>query len=730
MPKIATDLNLGLIRLRTGDEAKKHLAKEKTLRAPVISKADKAKMKHKKVLGMDFYYGKKEKDAGVLPEFLAKPRRGEKLEPGSEDFMKNQAFGRAVGSGGVPGWMVGGALGAVAGGRKGSVPGMLLGGAGGAALGGAAGTAAMYPSKLRKQREKSDKKKDKTAAAYSSMALELEKWAINPALLGGLLGAGAGALAGGEGRRLKGALLGGAAGAGGGALAGKHLARGAAKAVKAAPRAGRHVEQRLPKVVLQPGKGARAAQAAPKPSSSVQALKKAVSPSQAKTHMGGMGQPGLVTPAKSGQTMAGVAPAPSRGVAKTVGMAPTGGAPPVSGVRPAGVPQQNMGELVRQARSAQPTAAGGQRIAASMKNVPADTMRQAKGAITPEMAAMGMTPERAVQVMGMSGGGQPISNVVAREVAGQASRGIPGRTFMPAAANMATKAASALPFMLLELIKAGSIDLQDVKDVGGDIGEELGEAIGDAAEQTPRERTIGSIIKFWKHSRGKKKTAGSLQREATSPKFIAQGLASLGAIYGAHRLGKHVRNRKKDSSGKKKTAGPYLLDKLHVEPKIRNFKAEAPEEKHRVKQSAAVGINDPAKRLAESQKIGVPQTQTPKVKPMNIKIAFAESMYSGGTGRGHNNYVSQIPAFTAPPLKTAGPPSEGEDKKKKAKTKEAAMVDELMKLNAISSPQGQLGKTQRIGAPRVTAPPGPSIHQIAKPVGFGRPAPGSTKGAI
>lgn len=67
---------------------------------------------------------------------------------------------------------------------------------------------------------------------------------------------------------------------------------------------------------------------------------------------------------------------------------------------------------------------------------------------------------------------------------------------------------------------------------------------------------------------------------------------------------------------------------------------------------------------------------------------------------------------------------------KDALKKQASMADELMKLNAISSPQGQLGKTQRIGAPKVTAPPGPSIHQIAKPVGFGRPAPGATKGAI
>ena len=40
---------------------------------------------------------------GLLPDFLDKPRRGERLEPGSEDFKKNRAFGRGIGAAGLSG---------------------------------------------------------------------------------------------------------------------------------------------------------------------------------------------------------------------------------------------------------------------------------------------------------------------------------------------------------------------------------------------------------------------------------------------------------------------------------------------------------------------------------------------------------------------------------------------------------------------------------------------------
>lgn len=97
------------------------------------------------------------KEASVLPAFLAKPRRGERLEPGSDDFAKNQAFGRAVGGGGVPGAFPGAIAGGVLGSHYLGTPGMVLGAGAGMALGMGAGTALAYPSKLRKQREIAEK---------------------------------------------------------------------------------------------------------------------------------------------------------------------------------------------------------------------------------------------------------------------------------------------------------------------------------------------------------------------------------------------------------------------------------------------------------------------------------------------------------------------------------------------------------------------------------------------
>lgn len=154
------------------------------------------------------------------------------------------------------------------------------------------------------------------------------------------------------------------------------------------------------------------------------------------------------------------------------------------------------------------------------------------------------------------------------------------------------------------------------------------------------------------------------------------------------RLLEHFKEKKSSAAG-----SPYLLDKLHVEPKIRPMRADAPKAEFRVKQ------------------------------------AFTESQYSGGTGEGPlRNYESHIPPFVNPPIKTSGPPSEDQGKRK---SKTAAMVDELCKLNAVTSPLSQLTKVQKIGAPKASAPPGPSIQQVAKPMGFGRPQPGATKsGAI
>jgi len=118
-------------------------------------------------------------------------------------------------------------------------------------------------------------------------------------------------------------------------------------------------------------------------------------------------------------------------------------------------------------------------------------------------------------------------------------------------------------------------------------------------------------------------------------------------------------------------------------------------------------------------------------KAASIKLAFTESIYSGGTsiGAGSLNYAAGIPAFVNPPVKTAGPPSEQSPRKKAAITKLSAMVDELMKLNAVNAItiQGRASQARRVGQPGTSSKPGPSLAQITKPIGYGQPIEGATK---
>lgn len=95
------------------------------------------------------------------------------------------------------------------------------------------------------------------------------------------------------------------------------------------------------------------------------------------------------------------------------------------------------------------------------------------------------------------------------------------------------------------------------------------------------------------------------------------------------------------------------------------------------------------------------------------KYAFTESQYSGGLGPGRFiQQASYIPPFRDPPLSKSGGPAAPKGKVKKA---------------AGLTPAGLLRKSQRVGAPKASAPPGPSIADISKPIGFGRKMPGATK---
>jgi hypothetical protein len=95
--------------------------------------------------------------------------------------------------------------------------------------------------------------------------------------------------------------------------------------------------------------------------------------------------------------------------------------------------------------------------------------------------------------------------------------------------------------------------------------------------------------------------------------------------------------------------------------------------------------------------------------------SFATSEYSGPIGHLHVNYRSGNLPITQPALKMD--------------TKTAALLP-VFKQASIITPLGQLGRSKSVGLPRSTPAPGPSIAEISKPVGFGRPMAGAIKNGI
>lgn len=148
------------------------------------------------------------------------------------------------------------------------------------------------------------------------------------------------------------------------------------------------------------------------------------------------------------------------------------------------------------------------------------------------------------------------------------------------------------------------------------------------------------------------------------------------------------------------TTGGYLHRQLG-QPKLKPKKAGPPDKGFQVKQ----GGPEP-----EDVEFG---DETDEVKQ-----AFRESQYSGGTGPApFSNYASRIPPFTSPPLSKSGGP-----KPPKGKVKKAAGLTP-----AGQSPKSRLSAAQKVGKPKLTMPAGPSIADQSKPIGFGKPLPGATK---
>jgi len=93
-----------------------------------------------------------------------------------------------------------------------------------------------------------------------------------------------------------------------------------------------------------------------------------------------------------------------------------------------------------------------------------------------------------------------------------------------------------------------------------------------------------------------------------------------------------------------------------------------------------------------------------------------KKMAAGAPTPGNFMMASEVPAFRSPTLKSP---------------LQARPQQIVEKLGGVpTTPAGRLANSKRIGAPRVTPPPGPSIAQISKPVGYGKPAAGAAKGTI
>lgn len=576
--------------------------------------------------------------------------------------------------------------------------------------------------KPKKEYEKRPNPGSLKSPKLAAMRDELEKQALHPAALGAALAGGAGALGGAlgaeKGSRLKGALKGGAAGAlvGGaaGAGAGKALSRRAAKVAPQAARAAKAV----------PG----AAKAAPT-AKAVTKLPERM-PSDVKTMMGGAG--------------------PSKTIAQ---------APSVT-TQALGTPVAARGNL---------TAATGAKAAETYKKLPKGVQKALEGS---DLVQAGVPPEMAMQLAYMSRQkGEDVLSAISRHAlsgAGSTRSGI--RAASPTMATAMGKAASALSADQIAAMRKAIEDNVEVPSQAKNIDrvvryintlkEKKAEGLsGDdpyLLDQVGKDKTRKlsamppnkSLISKQAMIPGAGAFAQSVKKGLMSPAKKLQQSQLIGVpkmkqmkveplkvkMSEAPSLGQHLGVGGAVGGGlagipltalagpKAGAAGAVLGGLLGAKTGLDRYRSQARKHEKSEKEGKAfepfIRAAQRAKDTGEKQII----VFSPEVAPPGMKVGFAVSQYSGtlGPGRGPK-YESHIPPFVNPPVKTAGPPSE------KKKTKTAAMLDEICKLNAIQSPESKLTKSQKIGAPKASGPPGPSIQQIAKPLGYGKPLPGATK---
>jgi hypothetical protein len=119
------------------------------------------------------------------------------------------------------------------------------------------------------------------------------------------------------------------------------------------------------------------------------------------------------------------------------------------------------------------------------------------------------------------------------------------------------------------------------------------------------------------------------------------------------------------------------------------------------------------------QPSSIPPLRVPSLKK---KAGFAVSQYSGPLSHGAIPSVSYIPPFTRPPLRKVS----ATEVEKTAYSASGTGKVHLPGMRKMPTPAGSLAASKGVATVPAT-PPGPSIAQISKPSGFGKPMPGAVK---
>lgn len=158
-----------------------------------------------------------------------------------------------------------------------------------------------------------------------------------------------------------------------------------------------------------------------------------------------------------------------------------------------------------------------------------------------------------------------------------------------------------------------------------------------------------------------------------------------------------------------------------VVPELEHKTANVEEVLFKKMRASGLSSAEADKRIGEG-KTAAAVAKKEKDAGMGVGAGMSTSSYSGRLSDGHFKMTSGAPPFTSPAFE-----------QKQAE----AFSDELGKIaggmNTATDAMhaaGRLHATQSVGAPKVTAPAGPSIADIAKPKGFGTPISGAKKNML